>query len=50
MSDRETIVRYLNEQQLKNPAHLLKELSEELAEELFHTDEEVTVPAIIFYH
>lgn len=49
MDNRTKLTRYLLDQQLNTPAYLLDELTEELAEELFQTDEEIIVPMVLIY-
>lgn len=47
--DREKVSLFLTEHRINAPAYLLDDLTDELAEEIFLRDWEVTVPAAFFY-
>ncbi len=49
IDSKETLSQYLLNNKIRVPAYLLRELGDDLAEDIFKTDWEVTVPAVFFY-
>lgn len=50
MDNRVKLSRYILDQRLKIPAYLLDDLTDELGEDVFQTDEEIIVPMVLIYN